>query len=51
VGPKVQISLRLDSDLIDYFRERRAGMANADECGVAEDGGVVAGEAQANPKR
>jgi hypothetical protein len=39
----VQISLRLDSDLIDYFRGRRAGMANADERGVAEDGGDLGG--------
>jgi hypothetical protein len=34
-------SLRLDSDLIVSFRGRRAGMADTDECGVAEDGGVV----------
>jgi hypothetical protein len=40
----VQISLRLDSDLIDYFRGRRAGMANADERGVAEDGGDLGGK-------
>jgi uncharacterized protein (DUF4415 family) len=39
--PKVQISLPLNSDLIDYFRGTPTGMANANERGVAEDGGDV----------